>query len=138
MQIHPTFSIQLQNPHITIHNYYKTTTNKITSNTKNYNNQLITGKKYTTNLNWSLEFEKIGLTEKDLFRGSAELSNFRLRKLHLLRGSTVFCRNEPADNIVEQVLVHLARISKADDRVVGLRRRRKGSRFGLKIKPKKK
>lgn len=78
------------------------------------------------------------MTEKDLFRGSAELSNLRLRKLHLLRGSTVLCRNEPADNIVEQILVHLAIISKADDRVTGLRRRRKGFTLWLKDKAEEK
>lgn len=43
----------------------------------------------TANFDRSFEFEKIGLSEKDILGGLAELADFVLGKLHLFGGSAV-------------------------------------------------
>lgn len=47
-------------------------------------------KEDTTNLDGSLEFEEIRLTEKDLLGGGTEMFDLVLRQLHLLRRLPLF------------------------------------------------
>lgn len=61
---------------------------------------------YTANLDGSFEFKKVGLTEKDLLGGGAEVPYLRLRHLHLLRRPAALRRHQPPYKIVHNRVLH--------------------------------